>query len=118
MNNKNGNQIDTSCITTTSASAWPNSTGTPTYVDIDNITGSIQRRKKFNSLSAINNDGEIGMGHNNIHIQPTNNGFLVTMYTNEDGPSFYTFKDFKEVGDFLSKLSIMDLDSENVADNL
>lgn len=75
-------------------------------------------RPKGTALSSVDKDGKIDMSHNNIHIQPANNGFVVTMYTMDDGISTYCFSDYKGVADFLNELSLMDIDSERVADNV
>jgi len=87
------------------------------YVDINGNTHS-GRIHTGNALSSVDSDGKIEMTHNNIHIQPASNGFVVTKYDKKDGISTYCFSDYKGVAKFLNDLSLMDLDSELVADNV
>jgi hypothetical protein len=76
---------------------------------------NMRRRRIF---SFVDDDGMIRMSHNNIHIQPVNNGFLLTMMVDESGVAVYTFTTFESLIKFLSGLTIMDIDSEEIADNV
>lgn len=69
-------------------------------------------------ISTLDEQGKMKMKHNNIHIQPANNGFIVNIYTKEEGLKVYCFSDFKGVLTFLKDLAIMDIDDEIVADNI
>jgi hypothetical protein len=69
-------------------------------------------------ISSIDDCGKIGMGHNNVHIQPTDNGFIVTVASKEQGISTSCFDEFEKVVAYLSELGIMTLNDERVADNV
>lgn len=75
-------------------------------------------KTKRNPVSFVDDDGKMDLNDNNIHIQPTKNGFILTKYSKEEGVEIYTFRDFKEVVEFLDENPIMDLDSNLVADNV
>lgn len=69
-------------------------------------------------ISSIDDCGKMGMGHNNIHIQPTDNGFIVTVASKEQGVRTSCFDEFEKVVAYLSDLGIMTLNDERVADNV
>lgn len=112
--------IDTSM---TSSSGYTTTSGTTNIAYVDSSIKAYNPEtynpiKRGNGLSSVDKDGKINMSHNNIHIQPANNGFVVTMYTTHDGISTYCFSDYEGVAKFLNELSLMDIDSERVADNV
>ena len=80
--------------------------------------GCIDKTRQGNAPSTIDDDGKIEMSHNNIHIQPISNGFIVIMTTKHDGIKTYCFTDFRKVVDFMKELTLLDLDSELVAENV
>jgi hypothetical protein len=84
----------------------------------ETYTISTTKDKRDRIFSFVDDDRTIRMSHNNLHIQPVNNGFLLTIMTDESGVSVYTFPTFAAVIDFLGTLSIMDIDSEEIADNV
>jgi hypothetical protein len=95
------------------------------YVSNGTFVGQIIEKTPFympkiqgDALSTIDDDGKIEMSHNHIHIQPANNGFIVTMETKHDGIKTYCFSDFEDVVNFMKDLTMLDIDSERVADNV
>ena len=73
---------------------------------------------EHNVISSIDDCGKMGMGHNNIHIQPTDNGFIVTVASKDQGVRTSCFDEFEKVVAYLSDLGIMTLNDERVADNV
>ena len=69
-------------------------------------------------ITGIDNNGKIEMNHNNVHIQPTNNGFIVTCSVKYQENITMCFEDWNKVIDYISNLGIMDLDNERVAENV
>lgn len=100
---------------TTSGSGYDN---TQTGVDYDFKPPFYTSKIQGDAISTIDGGDKIKMGHNNIHIQPANNGFIVTMKTRPDGIKTYCFSNFEDVVKFVDDLTLMDLDSERVADNV
>ena len=71
-----------------------------------------------NRISSVDDDGKVEIGHNNIHIQPLNSGFLLTMNTKEEGFKHLAFEDYKKLLEFLEDNILLDKDAEIVADNV
>lgn len=78
----------------------------------------ISEKSQRDALSTVDDDDKIEMSHNHIHIQPANNGFIMTMKTKHDGIKTYCFNDFESVVNYMKDLTLMDLDSERVAENV
>ena len=70
------------------------------------------------SPSSVDYDGKIKMNHNCVHIQPTNNGFIVTVTTKDEGIRSMCFENMEKVLEYVNDLGIMDRDTERVADNV
>ena len=68
--------------------------------------------------ASVGSDGMIRLGRNNIHIQPIDNGFLVTIFDDECGIAVNCFHTFKEVMEFLDDNPILDKTMERVANNV
>lgn len=83
----------------------------------DNLYPIYNPIKYDNPVSHITGDNDIHMNDNNIHIQPANNGFILTMISNHK-VKINVFSTFKEVVTFLDDNSVMDLDASEVADNI
>ena len=110
-------KFDPSMITSTSTSI--NATG---YVYQEPHYGGSTPRSRWidytDPISTVNADGEIRMNNNNIHIQPVNNGFLLTMTTFENGVECFSFESFEQMTAFISDNSFLCKDMEKVADSV
>ena len=78
---------------------------------------SMTEKSSQTKISVIDDNDNIHMGKDNIHIQPVNNGFVLTVSTC-DNIETHVFTTFKDLLVFLDDNPIMDVDASLVAEHI
>ena len=98
--------------------AWSdNRGGSNNYPHGDVFSNGYKRLTSGTKVATPDANNNIALNDDNIHIQPVNNGFMVTI-NREEGITVDCFNDFNDVLTFLKENDILDIDTKKVADNI
>ena len=87
------------------------------YSHADAFIDTYKRLSGGTNVATPDANNNMALNDDNIHIQPVNNGFMVTI-NREEGITVDCFNNFNDVLTFLKDNDILDIDTKKIADNI